>query len=180
MYSSETSIDRIWSSKPRKWPVWLIFALSPQLKTIVYLPLVQKEKKIWLLVKRLDQKSPPNAHCLPKLSPIQNQSRWLGHKLGENTLKVNFFPNQNFNLHFLGQFCFLAAAQRETDERKYWSLTAYVNMFGNEIFMWLIVPDRPFHNLRASKSGDRRVSCPLKTTWDGFWSFKDVKESAGQ
>ena len=41
-------------------------------------------------------------------------------------------------------------------------------------------PTRPtFQNFRASKSGDRRILIVQKTSCDGLWSSKVVKESVG-
>ena len=40
-------------------------------------------------------------------------------------------------------------------------------------------PDRLFHSLWASKSGDRLISCSSETSHDGFWRFKFEKGSVG-
>ena len=41
-------------------------------------------------------------------------------------------------------------------------------------------PDEPFHNFRASRSGDWPILCSSETSWDGFWSFKNVKVFVGE
>ena len=42
-----------------------------------------------------------------------------------------------------------------------------------------VFPDRPFHNFRASRSGDRQIKCSSKTPCNGLWSSKVMKESVG-
>ena len=42
-----------------------------------------------------------------------------------------------------------------------------------------IVPDRPFHKLRASKSVDRLTLFCTELSIDGLWSFKMTKGSVG-
>ena len=39
--------------------------------------------------------------------------------------------------------------------------------------------DRPFHNFKTSRSGDKRILFSSGTSYDGFWSFKIVKGSVG-
>ena len=41
-------------------------------------------------------------------------------------------------------------------------------------------PDEPFHNFRASRSGDQRVLCTSRTSCYGFWSSKIVKGFVGR
>ena len=41
------------------------------------------------------------------------------------------------------------------------------------------IPDRPFHNFRSPRSGDRRISSSSGMSCDGIWSFKVVKGSVG-
>ena len=41
------------------------------------------------------------------------------------------------------------------------------------------LPDEPFHNFRASKSGDRLLLCSSGPSSDGFWGSKVVKGSVG-
>ena len=41
------------------------------------------------------------------------------------------------------------------------------------------LPDEPFHNFRASRSGDRQMLCSSGTSCDGFWSSKIVKGFVG-
>ena len=41
------------------------------------------------------------------------------------------------------------------------------------------VPDEPFLNFRASRSGDRRILCNSRTSCNGFWSVKVVKGLVG-
>ena len=40
-------------------------------------------------------------------------------------------------------------------------------------------PDEPFHNFRASASGDWRILCSSKTSCDEFWGTKIVKGFVG-
>ena len=44
-------------------------------------------------------------------------------------------------------------------------------------YVW--VPDRPFHNFRASRSGNPRHRLSSGTSGDGFWSIQIVKGSVG-
>ena len=41
--------------------------------------------------------------------------------------------------------------------------------------MWPFYPDPPFHNFRASRSGDQRILGRSKTSCDGFWSFQSYQ-----
>ena len=41
-------------------------------------------------------------------------------------------------------------------------------------------PDEPFHNSRASKSGDRRISFSSGMSFDGFWSSSILKGFVGR
>ena len=53
----------------------------------------------------------------------------------------------------------------------------------NIILRWarraFVQPDEPFHNLRASRSGDRLILCSSGTSCDWFWSSKIVKGFVG-
>ena len=40
-----------------------------------------------------------------------------------------------------------------------------------------MLPDRTFHNLKASKSGDRRILCSSEMRFDGYWSSEIEKGS---
>ena len=48
-----------------------------------------------------------------------------------------------------------------------------------DVDVWVYLYKSPFHNFRASRSGDRRILCCLRTSWDGFWSSGVVKGSVG-
>ena len=48
-----------------------------------------------------------------------------------------------------------------------------------ETFSASCLPDRPFHNFRASGSGDRRIISSSLTSFGGFWSSEVVKRSVG-
>ena len=46
-------------------------------------------------------------------------------------------------------------------------------------FQSLELPDTPFHNIKATRSGDSRVLSSSGTSCDGFLSYKFVKRSVG-
>ena len=47
------------------------------------------------------------------------------------------------------------------------------------LVQWAVPPDRPFHNFRASTSGDRQILCGSGTSCDWFWSSETPKCSVG-
>ena len=52
--------------------------------------------------------------------------------------------------------------------------------FDRNRLLTLNSPDRPFHNFRALRSGDRQILCSSRRPYDGFKSSKIVKGSVGQ
>ena len=110
----------------------------------------------------------------------RNSKYKLGKKTHSSFNSVGIFAHR----FRLGSLC-MHAGRRRSSELSFlfdFFFFSFLMLLSSPLSLprQLFTPNRPFHNFRASKSGDRLILCCSETSSDGeFWGSKVARGSVG-